>query len=53
MALYPAALLHCFVPRAQALLRHIALAGETASFAGLIDLPKINEVLGADDLLES
>ena len=53
MALYPAALLHCFVPRAQALLRHITLAGETASFAGLIDLPKINEVLGVDDLLES
>lgn len=51
IALYPAALLHLFVPQAQALLKHIAENGSTEGFDGLIDLGRINEVLGAGDLL--
>ena len=51
MALYPAALLHMFVPQAQALLRHIRQHGSTAGHVGLIDLNRINQVLGAGELL--
>lgn len=51
IALYPAALLHLFVPQAQALLAHIRQHGSTAAYAGLIDLNRINAVLGAPELL--
>jgi 2-methylisocitrate lyase-like PEP mutase family enzyme len=51
VALYPAALLHLFVPQAQALLAHIRSHGSTHGYAGLIDLNRINTVLGAPDLL--
>lgn len=51
IALYPAALLHLFVPQAQALLAHIRNAGSTAGWPGLIDLNGINRVLGAPELL--
>ena len=51
MALYPAALLHLFVPQAQALLAHIRQQGSTQGFDGLIDLNRINAVLGAPALL--
>lgn len=51
MALYPAALLHLFVPQAQALLAHIRQHGSTAGHTGLIDLNRINQVLGAGGLL--
>ena len=51
IALYPAALLHLFVPQAQALLAHIREQGSTRAFPGLIDLAQINTVLGAPALL--
>lgn len=51
IALYPAALLHLFVPQAQDLLRHIRERGTTQGFDGLIDLDRINRVLGAPELL--
>ena len=51
IALYPAALLHLFVPQAQALLAHIRQYGSTTGYAGLIDLNRINAVLGAPELL--
>lgn len=51
IALYPAALLHLFVPQAQALLAHIREHGSTTGHAGLIDLNRINAVLGAPELL--
>lgn len=51
MALYPAALLHLFVPRAQQLLAHIRQHGSTQGYEGLIDLNQINRVLGAPELL--
>lgn len=51
IALYPAALLHLFVPQAQALLTHIREHGSTTGYAGLIDLDRINRVLGAPELL--
>ena len=51
MALYPAALLHLFVPQAQALLAHIKAQGSTAAREDLIDLQQINDVLGAPQLL--
>ncbi len=51
IALYPAALLHLFVPQAQALLAHIREHGSTRAFSGLIDLGQINTVLGAPGLL--
>lgn len=53
VALYPVALLHAFVPAAQALLKHIQLQGETRQFSQpLLDLNQINQLLGADQLLE-
>ena len=51
MALYPAALLHLFVPQAQALLAHIKNHGSTVGRDELIDLQQINDVLGAPQLL--
>ena len=51
IALYPAALLHLFVPQAQALLAHIREQGSTQAYPGLIDLGQINAVLGAPELL--
>lgn len=51
IALYPAALLHLFVPQAQALLAHIREQGSTSGYRGLIDLNRINAVLGAPELL--
>lgn len=51
MALYPAALLHLFVPQAQELLRHIREQGSTQARADLIDLSRINDILGAPELL--
>ncbi len=53
MALYPAALLHLFVPQAQALLRHIREQGSTHTRDDLIDLTQINEILGAPELLNT
>lgn len=51
IALYPAALLHAFVPQAQDLLAHIHEKGSTSEWPGLIDLNRINEILGAPGLL--
>lgn len=51
IALYPAALLHLFVPQAQKLLAHIREHGSTQAFAGLIDLNQINRVVGTPELL--
>jgi 2-methylisocitrate lyase-like PEP mutase family enzyme len=51
LALYPAALLHLFVPQAQALLAQIRERGTTRDWPGLIDLDRINTVLGAPQLL--
>lgn len=51
IALYPVALLHLFVPHAQALLAHIRAHGSTRAYPGLIDLDRINRILGAPDLL--
>ncbi|HEY1075099.1 MAG TPA: isocitrate lyase/PEP mutase family protein [Fontimonas sp.] len=51
IALYPAALLHAFVPQAQALLAHLRTRGSTRDWPGLIDLNRINAVLGAPELL--
>ncbi|MDF3125313.1 isocitrate lyase/phosphoenolpyruvate mutase family protein [Rheinheimera sp. 1928-s] len=53
MALYPVALLHAFVPTAQALLKHIQMQGSTGQFSQpMLDLMQINQLLGADNLLE-
>lgn len=52
LALFPVALLHLFVPQAQALLAHIREHGSTASRGDLIDLSRINEILGASALLK-
>ena len=52
LALYPAALLHQFVPAAQALLQVIANTGSTASLRSqLYELGDMNRVLGAEQLL--
>jgi 2-methylisocitrate lyase-like PEP mutase family enzyme len=51
IALYPAALLHLFVPQAQALLTRIRDTGTTVGLPDLIDLNRINAVLGAPELL--
>lgn len=53
IALYPAALLNSFIPRAEQLLAHIAHQGETDSLkAEMIDLHGINQRLRADDFLQ-
>lgn len=52
LALYPAALLHHFVPAAQALLQVIAETGSTASLRSrMYGLGDMNRVLGAEHLL--
>jgi len=51
VALYPAALLHQFVPQAQGLLRHIREQGSTQARDDLIDLNRINAIVGAPELL--
>lgn len=53
MALYPAALLHAFVPRAQSLLQSIGASGSTQGIEDLIDLDRINTLLGAPQLLQT
>ena len=54
LALYPVALLHAFVPKAQDLLRHIHANGSTHDYQQpLIDLKQINAILGADEILEN
>ena len=53
MALYPAALLHAFVPRAQSLLQSIGASGSTQGIEELIDLDRINTLLGAPQLLQT
>ena len=52
VALFPAALLHAFVPQAQTVLEHIRQHGSTRGLSGLIDLSGINAVLGAEELLD-
>lgn len=52
IALYPAALLHAFVPSAEQLLAHIAANGKSGGWNGqLVDLNYMNNLLGASDLL--
>ncbi len=51
IALYPVALLHLFVPQAQALLKHLTATGSTAGHPGMIELGEINRLLGAPELL--
>ena len=54
IALYPAALLHLFIPQAQQLLRHISQCGDTLEYRDrMFELADINRVLGADQLLAS
>lgn len=54
IALYPAALLHRFVPAAQNLLAEIRDKGTTlGARASMCELSDINHVLGADDLLSA
>jgi 2-methylisocitrate lyase-like PEP mutase family enzyme len=52
IALYPAALLHCFTPEAQRLLAVIRRTGSTESVRdGLYQLADMNRLLGAGELL--
>jgi len=52
IALYPAALLHAFVPQAQSLLAHIKQQGQTQSWPKpMVDLSYINDLVGAPELL--
>lgn len=51
IALFPVALLHLFVPQAQHLLAHIREQGRTDNRTDLIDLGRINSLLGVEDLL--
>ncbi len=53
IALYPAALLHLFVPQAQTLLQHILNTGNTHDWQGspLVDLNYLNDLLEAPALL--
>ena len=54
IALYPAALLHQFVPNAQQLLQHILQQGSTDAVRDKIyNLSDMNKLLGADELLAS
>ncbi|WP_448212024.1 isocitrate lyase/PEP mutase family protein [Colwellia sp. MEBiC06753] len=53
LALFPVALLHGFVPKAQDILNHIQQHGDTSSYtAPLIDLNEMNQLLGAEDMLK-
>jgi 2-methylisocitrate lyase-like PEP mutase family enzyme len=52
IALYPAALLHLFIPQAQNLLKHIHDNGSTTAMADqLLNLNDINNLLGTAELL--
>jgi 2-methylisocitrate lyase-like PEP mutase family enzyme len=51
LALFPAALLHLFVPQAQRLLAHIRSEGRTRNFTGLADLAFINRVVETETWL--
>jgi 2-methylisocitrate lyase-like PEP mutase family enzyme len=52
IALYPAALLHLFIPQAQNLLKHIHDNGSTTAMADqLINLSAMNNLVGASELL--
>ncbi|MEH6549329.1 MAG: isocitrate lyase/PEP mutase family protein [Pseudomonadales bacterium] len=52
IALYPAALLHMFIPQAQQLLSHIQTQGNTEALReSMFELSDINKLVGADDLL--
>lgn len=52
IALYPAALLHLFIPQAQQLLSHIKQHGSTTALQDkLIELSDINKLVGAPELL--
>jgi 2-methylisocitrate lyase-like PEP mutase family enzyme len=54
IALYPAALLHQFVPGAQRLLDGIQQTGHTLDFRDdMVELSDMNRILGADELLEA
>lgn len=54
IALYPAALLHQFVPGAQRLLEGITQTGHTLDFRDdMYELSDMNRILGADELLET
>ena len=54
IALYPAALLHLFIPRAQQLLQHVRQQGDTLDYrSDMFELADINRTLGADHLLAS
>ena len=54
IALYPAALLHSFVPRAQRLLATLRNTGTTRSLRqDMIELGEISRLLGAGELLDS
>ena len=54
IALYPAALLHQFIPNSQTLLNHIKQYGETDNYPEtLISLRETNSILGAQALLNS
>ena len=54
IALYPAALLHIFLPAAQRVLGSIARDGNTlAEREAMVELKDINALLGADDLVEA
>lgn len=53
LALYPVALLHGFIPKAEEILKHIARTGDTCSYQQpLWDLSQINGLLKADQMLE-
>jgi 2-methylisocitrate lyase-like PEP mutase family enzyme len=54
IALYPAALLHSFVPRAQQLLETVQRTGTTTSLRhDMIELGDISSLLGAGELLDA
>ena len=54
VALYPAALIHGYVPRSQQLLEAIMNSGSTSDMRQqMIDLPEINKLLGAEQLMST
>lgn len=54
IALYPAALLHSFIPRIQQLLEHIKSHGHTKGFqTDMLELSDINRILGTDEFLKN
>lgn len=52
VALYPVALLHSFVPGARRVLEEILASGSTDNLSSeMLDLPQMNQLLGAEQLL--